>query len=58
MVGVSLSQGLGGVQAEVDITGLGDAPDDGDGSLETPLQQLGGERLLLVLHMDAGSGWQ
>ena len=58
MVGVGLSQGLGGVEPQVDITGLGHAPDDGDWSLETPLQQLGREGLRLGLHVDAGRGGQ
>ena len=56
MVGVGLGQTLGGVETQVNITGLGDASDDCNWSLEAPLQQLGRERLLLGLHMDAGGG--
>ena len=58
MVGVGLGQRLGGVEPQVDITGLGHAPDDGDWSLEAPLQQLGREGLRLGLHVDAGGGRQ
>ena len=52
VVGVGLGEGLGGVQPQVDVAGLGDPADDGDGALEAPLQQLRRERLLLRLHVN------